>query len=480
MKGFVPTPVNTVELMVEQLFRHATPERESTILDPGCGDGGLIRGIVDWCEGRRLPLPRIVGVERDPLLAAAARSLFARYPCIKIVTGDFLAAKPMRYHFLIGNPPYVPITGITGAERTQYRSRFESASGRFDLYLLFFEQALESLHPGGRLVFITPEKFLYVESARPLRRRLGQKRVEEIRFVDERTFGNLVTYPTITTVVNKPGGQKTRVVGRDGGTASVTVPANGASWLPCVNGEISATEQVTLSDVCLRVSCGVATGADRVFVCRTKDLESELLAYAYPTLAGRELTLGSSAFSVQYSMLIPYSAKGRLLDEAALGALGTYLDLPERRSRLMHRTCVRRKPWYAFHETPPLPVILRPKILCKDIAARPQFWVSRRPDLVPRHSVYYIVPKNPDAIEALCQYLNSTTAAKWLVSHCQRAANGFVRLQSHILKQLPIPPELASVVALSRQDIEERGAKRTAHPRSQLSLPLSTSESAGV
>ena len=466
--------------MVEQLFLRATPERESAILDPGCGDGGLIRGIVDWCEGRDLPLPRIVGVEREPPLAAKARSLFARYPSIEIVTGDFLAAKPMRYHFIIGNPPYVPITGLTAAERTQYRSRFESASGRFDLYLLFFEQALASLHPGGRLVFITPEKFLYVESARWLRRRLGQRRVEEIRFVDERTFGDRVTYPTITTVVNKPGGQKTRVIGRDGGTATVNLPANGASWLPFVNGEVAAPDEVTLSDVCLRISCGVATGADRVFVCRTKDLDGELLSFAYPTLAGRELALGRSGFNVQYSMLIPYSAKGRLLDEAALGALGAYLDLPARRSRLMHRTCVRRKPWYAFHETPPLPLLLRPKILCKDIAARPQFWLSKRPDLVPRHSVYYIVPKNPDALEALCEYLNSTTAGKWLAAHCQRAANGFIRLQSHILKRLPIPPELALVVGLSPQDAEERSAPRTAHARNQLSLPLSTSKSASL
>ncbi len=37
--------------------------------------------------------------------------------------------------------------------------------------------------------------------------------------------------------------------------------------------------------------------------------------------------------------------------------------------------------------------ILRPKILCKDIGEKPQFWVDRSGQIVPRHSVYYIVPQ---------------------------------------------------------------------------------------
>lgn len=472
MKGFVPTPSATVDLMVGRLFHRSAPDPDDAILDPGCGNGALIDGVVRWCTELKLAVPRIVGVERDPTLADTARSRFARYPSVRITTGDFLTTKPIGYRYIIGNPPYVPITALAESERAAYRGRFESASGRFDLYLLFFEQALKCLEPGGRMVFITPEKFLYVESARALRRLLAEKRVAEIRFVDERTFGDLVTYPTITTVVNKGALRKTRIVHRDASAASVVLPASGGSWLPFVNGEHLSEHGLTLGDICLRVSCGVATGADSVFVRRTKELDQELLAFAYPTLAGRELNLGQLGFKVQHSMLIPYSPKGRLLDEVALGALKTYLEFPARRSRLMRRTCVRRKPWYAFHETPPLPLILRPKIVCKDIAARPQFWVSTRRDLVPRHSVYYIVPKNPDAVEILCEYLNSAPAEKWLVSHCQRAANGFIRLQSHILKRLPIPPEVAASVRRSAPASEEGNEKRRARALSQLRLPL--------
>jgi adenine-specific DNA-methyltransferase len=476
MKGFVPTPGSTVDLMVERLFRRAIPQPESVILDPGCGNGALVSGVVRWCLDRKLPLPHIVGIECNPQLAETARRTFLRHSTVEINTADFLAAEPAAYDFIICNPPYVPITGLSEREKVQYRSRFQTASGRFDLYLLFFEQALRCLRPGGRLVFITPEKFLYVESARPLRKLLVEKRVEEIRLVDERTFGDLVTYPTITTVVNtRTKNHRTRAIGRDNGTAIVDLPRNGASWLPILSGAGSARREITLEDVCLRVSCGVATGADGVFVRRTAELTAELLCFAHPTVAGRDLSRGMSGFDAQYSMLVPYSEYGQLLDERMLGALRAYLEHPERRSRLMKRTCVRRKPWYAFHETPPLRLILRPKIICKDIAVRPQFWINHRGDLVPRHSVYYIVPKNPDAIETLCEYLNSPMAEKWLISHCQRAANGFLRLQSHILKQLPVPADLAAIIGSVRHHNARTDTAERASRASQLVLPLKAS-----
>ncbi len=142
-------------------------------------------------------------------------------------------------------------------------------------------------------------------------------------------------------------------------------------------------------------------------------------------------------------MLIPYSLDGVLFAERELGPLRPYLSEPTRMNQLQNRTCVRRKPWYAFHETPPLSEILRPKILCKDITARPMFWIDRPGVLVPRHSVYYIVPTDPARISDLCDYLNSDEATKWLNAHCQRAANGYLRLQSAILKKLPMPPSLA-------------------------------------
>lgn len=427
--------------MVAKLFRHQWPLSGSTVLDPGCGTGAFIEGVMRWCCRHSSSLPRIVGIESDPRHLPHARQN-GQSESVTILHEDFLAARNDTFDYIIGNPPYVPITGLSEGERAQYRAQYKTASGRFDLYLLFFEQALRHLNPGGRLVFITPEKFLYVRTAAPLRRALARLQIEEIHFLDEATFGDLVTYPVVTTVVNVPPRDLTRIVARDGITRAVHLAADVSSWLPAING---LTDQAghRLEDACLRISCGVATGADSVYVSRTSEIEERLSRFAYPTIAGREIN-NEHELASTHSMLVPYKESGELLSEEELGELGDFLNEPERRSRLEGRTCAARKPWYAFHENPPLPDILQPKILCKDITARPFFLIEPDGVIVPRHSVYYLVPNDQSRIQELCDYLNSEFAQTWLRANCQRAANGFLRLQSHVLKRMPVPAHLVA------------------------------------
>ncbi|HCC33957.1 MAG TPA: DNA methyltransferase [Clostridiales bacterium] len=446
MKGFVPTPRKTVDAMVELLFRKRHPEPNDAVLDPGCGTGEFIDGIIRWCDRKRLALPRITGVESDPRHLPLLHSKYMRLRTVEIQHADFLTDGRTTYNFVVGNPPYVAITALSDSEKTRYRARYATARGRFDLYLLFFEQALRSLAPGGRLVFITPEKYVYVETAGPLRDLLARHHLEEIRFLQEDTFGDLVTYPTITVVRRAPPG-RTRVRRRDGSLATVTLPSGGKPWLPLLEGSAPQQTAVTLGDLCLRISCGVATGADSVFIQPVESLDPELRRFAYPTIAGRQLTPTTTELLQHFAMLIPYSADGQLLPLEELGAFGRYLMRDDVRQQLLARTCVRRKPWYAFHETPLLREILRPKILCKDITSTPRFWVDRLAQFVPRHSVYYIVPRKPDDIDVIAGYLESPSARRWLAQNCQRASKGFVRLQSHVLKRLPLPDHVAAEAA---------------------------------
>jgi len=449
MKGFVPTPRETVDTMVELLFRGRSPRPTNTLLDPGCGTGEFIDGVIRWCERRGLALPRITGVECDPRHLPVLRAKYQRLRAVRVERADFLTDGRTTYDFIVGNPPYVAITALSEKEKAGYRARYATARGRFDLYLLFFEQALRSLAPGGRLVFITPEKYLYVETAGPLRDLLARCHVEEIRLVREDTFGELVTYPTITVLGNAPPG-RTQIVRRDGSTVTVNLPPGRDPWLPLLEGATPQRAGVTLGGLCLRISCGVATGADSVFVRPADALVPALRRFGHPTIAGRELTLATVDLPQRFVMLIPYDLDGRLLPLERLGALGRYLMRDDVRRRLLARTCVKRKPWYAFHETPALRDILRPKILCKDIGQTPHFWVDRSGQIVPRHSVYYIVPREPAAIDVITGYLLSPSAHEWLIHNCQRAAKGFLRLQSRVLQRLPLPDEVAHAAAGGR------------------------------
>ncbi len=447
MRGFVPTPAAIVDVMVAKLFAANPPSKMSRLLDPGCGLGVLIAGVLRWCEQNDQSVPKIVGYETEPDRRRQAALRFRDRAEVEILEKDFLGECLGTFDYVIGNPPYVPITALSEQEKMAFRRRFLSARGRFDLYLLFFEQALRLLTPSGRVVFITPEKFLYVNTAEPLRRLLASHRVREIEFVSEETFGHLVTYPTITTVDGTATSSgPTSAILRDRRQRNLAFPRDGGSLQPLFHGESSVDIDtgLTLGDICLRVSCGVATGLDSVFVQKTNSLEPGLTPFAFPTLAGRELSRSHSGLKSRESMLVPYDRKGRLLPLESLHALGSYLSHKSVRARLEMRTCARRKPWYAFHDSAPLPDILRPKLLCKDITAEPHFWVDRAGAIVPRHSIYYIVPHDSSKLEELKDYLNGPTAAAWLRANCQHAANDFLRLQSSILKRLPLPLSFAA------------------------------------
>jgi hypothetical protein len=129
-----------------------------------------------------------------------------------------------------------------------------------------------------------------------------------------------------------------------------------------------------------------------------KAVGSDLKRFAYSTIAGREIGTNDNEQKPAHFMLMPHSRGGDLLPETELGELRAYLRQSDRREMLLKRSCAVRKPWYAFHETPPLPDILRSKILCKAITRSSFFVVDETGALVPRHSVYYIVPKDPSRI----------------------------------------------------------------------------------
>jgi len=70
-------------------------------------------------------------------------------------------------------------------------------------------------------------------------------------------------------------------------------------------------------------------------------------------------------------------------------------------------------------------------------------------EIVSRYSVYYGLPKRGIDLFDLADYLNSKPARAWMETHCQRAGNGYIRLQSHALRRMPIPEALHVEVQVS-------------------------------
>lgn len=90
--------------------------------------------------------------------------------------------------------------------------------------------------------------------------------------------------------------------------------------------------------------------------------------------------------------------------------------------------------------------ILQPKLLCQDIAESPQFWIDTEGDVVPKHTVYYFIPKDHVDLEELAEYLNGPEASARLEANCQMATNGFYRLQTTVMEDLPVPERFGELI----------------------------------
>ena len=87
-----------------------------------------------------------------------------------LIQDDFLLARlSARYHFVVGNPPYVRQELIPTELIEEYRRRFETIYDRADLYVPFFEKSLSLLRQGGLLGFICSDRWIMNKYGGPLR-----------------------------------------------------------------------------------------------------------------------------------------------------------------------------------------------------------------------------------------------------------------------------------------------------------------------
>ena len=443
--GFVRTPDSLVDFMISQTLSGISDINLKRILIPGCGDGQFIRGIIRYCNSHNSKLPEIVGIEIDQERAEVCQEELG--DVASIVSDDFLSMNIELFDIIIGNPPYVAITGISQTDKDRYRNNFKTAIERFDLYFLFWEKAISLLREGGKLTFVTPEKFLYVSSASKLRNVLSANHITRIILVDSNSFTGVAAYPCVTILDKIPNDkQGTLITRRDGTDFMITLSPDQDSWIEVIEDSyIIEGNTVPLQGLCKRISCGPATGRDSLFVWPIEEIPDSLAEISFSTISGRQLLPGSDDFTITENMIVPYQREtGQPFDPESgtisnLESVFEKLDPEGMRIKKEKGT----KPWFKFKDNIPFQELLGQKILVKDICAYPEFWIDTQ-GVIPRHTVYYIVPKEEIQIHVLLEYLKSERAIKWLQSNCQKAQNGHLRIQSNTLKRLPIPSNIVN------------------------------------
>ena len=94
------------------------------------------------------------------------------------------------FDIVIANPPFVSIEGIEWDDRRYYETKYKTAKGRFDLYSLFIEKALELKLQDGVFIYIIPGKFLNNKQFVTARKMLCEKQSVLVVKIDEKVFEN--------------------------------------------------------------------------------------------------------------------------------------------------------------------------------------------------------------------------------------------------------------------------------------------------
>ena len=108
---------------------------------------------------------------------------------------------------VVGNPPYVRIQNLDNALVRYLEQHFETAAGKFDLYIPFLERGTALLQENGILGMIVPNKFLTADYGGAFRRFATRHRLlrELVDFESEQVFPGASTYCCLVFLSRRPG-----------------------------------------------------------------------------------------------------------------------------------------------------------------------------------------------------------------------------------------------------------------------------------
>lgn len=386
-----------------------------------------------------------------------------------LVCDDFLLTSLSgEFDVVVGNPPYVRQERIPAALLTEYRQRFRTLYDRADLYVPFYERALDLLAPGGRLGFICANRWVKNRYGGPLRGKISDgfalRHYIDMENVDA-FHAEVIAYPAIT-VIERPRvalayPPPTRVVTGEAlahrgmpllvaallddtlppGIDEVDLARGGeAPWLLDDLPRLRLLRRLesqfpTLEAAGCKVGIGVATGCDRVFIDDYAALPVEDTR-KLPLVMARDLVDGRIDWRGK-GVLNPFEADGSLADLDRYPRFAAYLQQHHAAVAGRHVATRSGAGWYRTIDRIYPELVQQPKLLVPDIKGEAVF-VLDEGRYYPHHNLYYVTASEWD-LRALRAVLRSSLSVMIVATYCTRMAGGFLRFQAQYLRRLRLP-----------------------------------------
>lgn len=462
------------------------PLEEWRIVEPAAGDGSFLVPMLDRliarARNRNISLRSLVDAvcawDIDPgnaatcrqivvdalLKAGADQDVSSLIAGTWIQCGDYLLAEPEPADVVVGNPPYIRWDELGDQRAALYRATCRTIRGRGDIYLGFWEKALESLRPGGRAGFICADRWMRNSYGADLRAMVGNgfdvEAVWTMHDVDA-FHEKVMAYPAIT-VIGRATGRAPVVVSTTSEfgeaesrqaarfTLGSAESGSGEGWRghrldhwytgrglwPSAAPDTlalldSLADLPTLEESGCRIGIGLASGCDARFV--VDDVPEVELDRLLPMTMGSDLN-GTLHWGGHY-LVNPWGPDGRLVDLDAYPLLRKWLDVPEVRNRFVSRK--QPQNWFRTIDKVIPGLTSREKLLIADMRPRLSPYLETG-EAYPHHNVYWITSDRWD-LEVLGGLLLSDIASAFVEAYCVRMAGGTLRLQAQYLRTIRVP-----------------------------------------
>jgi adenine-specific DNA-methyltransferase len=212
----------TPEFIIDFIIKEISPLESDKNLDPSCGSGAFLVGLVDYYKlTYKKPVKRIIkenifgsdileyNIRRAKLILtiySLQNNEILEESDFNLFQQDSLNTKwELKFENIVGNPPYVKFQDLTNETRVSLAKHWTTVEGgTFNLYFAFFELGYKLLKPEGKLGYITPNNYFTSLAGEALRKYFHlQKCVTRIVDFSHKKVFDAQTYTAITFLNKK-------------------------------------------------------------------------------------------------------------------------------------------------------------------------------------------------------------------------------------------------------------------------------------
>lgn len=463
---FTPQPI--VELMLDKIGYVGESIEHSTIFEPSFGDGAFLTSIVSRIlqYARRSQsgpdkiirmLDNVYGIELDAhyyqstitKLNMMLQPEGISYTWPHLYCRDTLTYQPdIAFDLIIGNPPYQRVHHLSDITRDALSS-YQFTAGCTDLYVAFFEHALNVTATHGKICLITPNSYFKNTSQCKFRKYLTDNHlVADITdYSNVKVFGSVGTYTAITLLDKSHSSALTTYTQMQsltemqsqfdidlqifGGEAWILTDIDDSQFLH----EVS-TRTHSLGELC-QIQHGIATNADRVYIIDdsvSRTLEPDII----------RPVVKASTLDTSKSIIFPYKwndtvKRYEVIPEPEMirSYPNAYRYLTERRDILEGRDMDRPDAvWYQYARAQGIQNSKHKKIALKHILASGEDVCSVQ-ELDADTLVYsglYVVVHNEDDYDYILSILRSAEFHRYLYLSGKNMSGGYRSVSAKMAK----------------------------------------------